>query len=379
MAWLWPRFWSFWRSARRSFSSGRSSPPPSSAKKFGARHYLSERQSPYTARPGQIAPSLVGSFMSSSTHQSRQRFLALALSLGLALTPALAEAKAGGGFSFGSRGARTYTAPPVTNTAPRAAAPMERSAVPQSAQSSSFAPRPGFFGSSFSRGLLGGFIGAGLFGMLFGHGMFGGLGDMMSILGLILQIGLVVILARLAWTWFQNRQQPAMAGVSARQAFGAAPPPRPQGFGLGGGAAAPATAPLSVTPVDFNAFEQRLVEVQTAFSAEDLNRLRSLATQEMANYFAEQFAENARKGVVNRIASPRLVQGDLSEAWREGADEYATVAMRFSLIDTMVDRATGKVVSGDVSAPTQTTELWTFTRSRGAGPDAWVLSAIQQA
>ena len=155
--------------------------------------------------------------------------------------------------------------------------------------------------------------------------------------------------------------------------------PRPPGFGFGGGSAAPAITPLNVTPVDFNAFEQRLADVQTAYSAEDIASLRRLATPEMANYFAEQFAENARKGVVNRIAAPKLLQGDLSEAWREGAGDFATVAMRFSLIDTMVDRASGKVVSGDASSPTQATELWTFQRPRGAGPDAWALSAIQQA
>ena len=99
----------------------------------------------------------------------------------------------------------------------------------------------------------------------------------------------------------------------------------------------------------------------------------------MAGYFAEQFAENARKGAVNRISDPKLLQGDLSEAWREGGDEFATVAMRFSLIDVMVDRASGRIVSGDANAPSEATELWTFTRPRGAGPDAWIVSAIQQA
>ena len=179
-------------------------------------------------RHGRRGP-LVGFSMSFKTLASRKSILAAMLSLGLALAPAMAEAKAGGGASFGSRGTRTFSPPPMTNTAPRSAAPLERSATPQTAPSSSFAPRPapstGFFGSAFSRGLLGGFIGAGLFGMLFGHGLFGGLGDLMSILGLLLQIGLVVMLARLAWAWFQNRQQPAMAGASPRQGFGAGPFP----------------------------------------------------------------------------------------------------------------------------------------------------------
>jgi predicted lipid-binding transport protein (Tim44 family) len=74
----------------------------------------------------------------------------------------------------------------------------------------------------------------------------------------------------------------------------------------------------------------------------------------------------------------KLLQGDLSEAWREGRDEYATVAMRFALNDVMEDIATGKPAPGSQGA-TEAREVWTFRRPLGAGPDAWKLSAIQQA
>jgi predicted lipid-binding transport protein (Tim44 family) len=70
-----------------------------------------------------------------------------------------------------------------------------------------------------------------------------------------------------------------------------------------------------------------------------------------------------------------LLQGDLSEAWREADVDYATVAMRFAAIDKLVDRATGRVVEGDPDRPVEATELWTFRRDRGGD---WVLSAIQQ-
>ncbi|MGB6351675.1 MAG: hypothetical protein WBG10_16790, partial [Pseudolabrys sp.] len=43
-----------------------------------------------------------------------------------ALMTADAQARAGGGFSGGSRGMRTFSAPPATNTAPNAAAPIQR-------------------------------------------------------------------------------------------------------------------------------------------------------------------------------------------------------------------------------------------------------------
>ena len=60
----------------------------------------------------------------------------------------------------------------------------------------------------------------------------------------------------------------------------------------------------------------------------------------------------------------KLLQGDLAEAWREGDKEYASVAMRYSLVDRYVDRATGRVAEGN-DAPQEATEVWTFTRAHG--------------
>jgi predicted lipid-binding transport protein (Tim44 family) len=148
------------------------------------------------------------------------------------------------------------------------------------------------------------------------------------------------------------------------------------GFGGGSGHASAARASgtdeVGLTPEDFNTFERVLGEVETAYGAEDLARLRSLATPEMVSYFSEELAANASKGVINRISEAKLLQGDLAEAWREGEAEYATVAMRYSLNDQMVDRESGRVVQG---GPDEATEIWTFMRRRGGH---WLLSAIQQ-
>jgi predicted lipid-binding transport protein (Tim44 family) len=94
----------------------------------------------------------------------------------------------------------------------------------------------------------------------------------------------------------------------------------------------------------------------------------------MLSYFSEQLADNASRGVVNKISDVRLLQGDLAEAWREGDTDYATVAMRFGLVDRTIDRSTGRLVDGSES-PQEITELWTFRRS---GHGNWLLSAIQQ-
>lgn len=306
--------------------------------------------------------------------------LAALLSLGVASD---AFARAGGGYSMGSRGGRTFSAPPMTSTMPGRISPIQRSATPNSGF---FRPNngmrsPGLFGGSFSRGLfgglLGGFLGAGLLGMLFGHGLFGGLGGGSSIIGLLIQIGLLFLVVRFALNYFRNRQQPAFSGGpqgSAQESAYVGAGPQPGGYGGMGG-----DAPVQIEAQDYTVFEQRLGEVQSAFSDGDADRLHHFATPEMVGYFREELDGNARRGVVNRISGTRLVKGDLAEAWHEGGAEYASVAMRFSLIDTMVDKASGRIVSGNPNQPEEVSELWTFVRSAGSGAEAWMLSAIQQA
>jgi predicted lipid-binding transport protein (Tim44 family) len=74
----------------------------------------------------------------------------------------------------------------------------------------------------------------------------------------------------------------------------------------------------------------------------------------------------------------KLLQGDLAEAWHEAGSDYATVAMRFAIVDATVDRATGRVVSGDRNTPQEVTEIWTFRRDDRDPKQGWQLSAIQQ-
>src|SRR5262249_20500171 len=146
------------------------------------------------------------------------------------------------------------------------------------------------------------------------------------------------------------------------------------GFGLGSGSAGLPGTKIEVTPADYDAFERLLGDIQTAYSNEDIGAPRAPVTPEMLSYFSEQLSEDASRGVVNEVSDVKLLQGDLSEAWREGNVEYATVAMRFGLVDRTVDRSSGRLVDGSES-PQEVTELWTFMRS---GHGNWLLSAIQQ-
>src|SRR6202158_932781 len=106
--------------------------------------------------------------------------VALALALPLMLAISSADARVGGGMSSGSRGARTFSAPPSTSTAPSTAQPFNRTFTqPGSPGMGAPAAGGGFFnrpGMGMLGGLAAGFLRGGLLGMLFGGGMFGGLG-----------------------------------------------------------------------------------------------------------------------------------------------------------------------------------------------------------
>jgi predicted lipid-binding transport protein (Tim44 family) len=314
--------------------------------------------------------------------RTKSRLAALVLAAALVLTAGVAEARLGMGGSFGSRGLRTWSAPPITRTAPYAA-PIDRSITQPGigGYGRTGVPfgRPGFFGGTgFMGGLLGGLLGAGLFGSLFGYGFFGGIGGFGSIFGLLLQFGIIFLLIRWAFARFGGARRPAYAGPAGWR--GEAEGISERSY-AGQGTDAPTRSSgerrqndeIGLAAADFDAFEDLLGAVQTAYGREDLGALRQKLTPEMQSEISEELARNAGRGVVNRVSDVKLLQGDLAEAWREGDSDYATVAMRYAVRDVTEDRATGKVVD---TGPSEVTELWTFRRIGGG---RWLLSAVQQA
>ena len=229
--------------------------------------------------------------------------------------------------------------------------------------------RPGFFGGGLFGGIAGGLLGAGLFGVLFGQGFFGGMAGFASVIGLILQVVLVVIVARLIFAWWHRRNLSAPSFAGARPATG-------HSFhglsGMSSGTAAQPTATLLHRQSDYDAFERLLGDVQAAYSTEDLSVLRTKATPEMLSYFSEQLAGNASRGLVNRVTDVKLLQA----IWRKPG------ARRHRLCDRGHEiRAQGQSGRGRKRThrrrrrAKEVTELWTFMRARGGG---WLLSAIQQ-
>jgi predicted lipid-binding transport protein (Tim44 family) len=316
-------------------------------------------------------------------------FTAVLLAFSL-LAVGTADARMGG--SFGSRGMRTYTSPSVTTMAPRTTAPIQNSMTkPSTGTPGVNAP----FGTAQSRGsfwsglggglvgaMLGGMLFSGLFGSMFGMG-FGGFG---GAFWSIIQI--VVIVWLVSWLIKRFRNRPAAAGGyggydgptydpgPSRSPYESSRGYEPRASGYGSAANGSARDEIGLTNNDYATFERMLGEVQAAFTSENHKALRLLTTPEMVSFFSEELAENAQNGVRNEVRDLRFHDGELSESWREGSRDYATVALRWSAIDILVDRQTGAVVRGDEHTPREAVEFWTFVRDRGGD---WQLSAIQEA
>ncbi|EJN04502.1 Tim44 domain-containing protein [Phyllobacterium sp. YR531] len=344
--------------------------------------------------------------------------IAAILVIGLAVTFSAvyeADARRGGG-GFGSRGTRTFQAPAPTRTAPTNAAPIERTMTPrQQAQPGAAQTQAaqqqrsgGLFGG-MGRSLIGGLLVGGLIGAFLGTGF----GGMAGLFGMLIQIALIAGVVMLALRFFRSRQTSSMAPAGAAgQAFGrnafndqpasssamrvptigsGSKQTNTASAGFGSGAAASGvsagyaiqqpgkTVPedeIGLTQNDLDRFEALLTEVQTAYGKEDYGTLRKITTPEAMSYLAEELGQNATDGLRNSVSDVKLLQSDIAEAWAEGNMDYATAALRYSSIDAMLDRTTGRVVNGDEGEPSQTTEIWTFVREDGK---EWKLAAIQDA
>ena len=319
----------------------------------------------------------------------RRTIAVLASVIAISFAVSTVDAKPGRGGSSGNRGARTDTSVPATPTAPRTStgAPSSPSAVPgrpgATAAAAAQAAKPSMM-STMAKGFAVGLIGAGLFGLLTGNGLFGGLSGIMGFLGLLLQVALIALAARLIWGWWRSRQQPqpVAAGMSVPGMERVGAPPQaavaPQAQAHQAQPAEPQrTDAVGVGPDDYQAFQTVLTDLMAAYANEDIAGLRRLATPDVAAHFIRELHENQQKGLINRVGQPQLLQGDLAESWYEENVAYATVAMRFAMIDAMLERSTGKVVSGNPQQPQESTEIWTFRRDGAGRP--WLLCGQQQA
>jgi predicted lipid-binding transport protein (Tim44 family) len=123
-----------------------------------------------------------------------------------------------------------------------------------------------------------------------------------------------------------------------------------------------------------------LIDIQTAWSKQDLAGLRRFVTPEMLTYFSTALAENTSQDIENRVEDVVLLRAEVREAWSEDATQYATVALHWSARDYTVSLAKqpgepGHLVEGSDKTPAESSEVWTFMRFQNG---KWLLSAIQQ-
>ncbi len=304
------------------------------------------------------------------------------------LVPDAVWARAGGGMSSGSRGSRSFSSPSRTYSAPAPSTSPRPSTQPQAGPAPLAQPAPaGGFMRSLAGGILGGILGGMLFRSLgfaggFGDGLGGGFG-MMDLL-LLAGIGYLIF-------WFIRRKRAAQeapaTAYSNRMSVDA--------YGTGGSTAtleSPSTSwqqgleqglshVRQMDPgFDEGAFREmctdRFFQIQAAWMRRDLDKLRPLLTEEMAEVFGKQIDVARSKRQVNKLENITVRSVELTEAWQEQGNDYITVRLLANLLDYTVDENTGKVVDGSDSIPVKFEEFWTWVRP--VGRDPWRLSAVNQ-
>jgi predicted lipid-binding transport protein (Tim44 family) len=322
----------------------------------------------------------------------------------------LTEARVGGGSSLGSRGSRSYSAPARPSTPSPGNAFGQRSAPPSAPYSSPYSQRQdapysrpspfpqtspyggGGFWRSVGGGLLGGFLGSMLF-RSFGsasYGGYGGYGGGWGGPGLfdLLLLGLIGYVAYRFLTRKSNRTRenadaewrPVNRDYDNRydvpETIESHPPP--QRSDVARGIEQIRTLDQDFDPVRFCDWAMDcFFRLQAAWSARDLSPVRTLLTDELFAQLQAEIDRLKREGKINHIENIAVRTCELTEAWQETGQDFATVYFYANCLDYDVNETTGEVVRGSKLEPTKFEEYWTFTRPAGGNP--WKLSAITQA
>ena len=298
--------------------------------------------------------------------------------------------------SMGSRGSRTYDqngAKPIE----RSVTPKPSGAASQSAPGSvapNAQPAPAMQPSFMQRNPLLAGLAAGIAGSYIGNMLFGAtessartteagepVGEASKAAGASGSTGLLLILMLLgagAFYYFlrvRRSPTPNFSGITRNSALSDTLP-----AGTSGTALSTATVDPEVTSADKTAFQQLLIDIQTAWSKQDLADLRRFVTPEMLAYFSTALAEQTSLEIANHVEDVVLLRADVKETWTEDTTHYATVGLYWSARDYTVSLTkrrgeSGYLVEGSEEKPSECGEVWTFMRYQNG---KWLLSAIQQ-
>jgi len=266
---------------------------------------------------------------------------------------AVVDADARSRVSFGSRGSKTFTAPRRRRPRPirhgRSSAPWRSPHNQPLLALRRLRTRPRLRAlvepAGYPRQLCGGFLGAGLIGFCSATPDWWA-GRLWLNPGLLLQIASLSELATCC-----GRGGSAAASRPWRAGHRCAMPAlAADGLGgLAGLGVAVREPPFVPTASDFQQFERLLGEIQTAYGAEDLGRLRQRVTPECCPTTRRSWRQHEPRRA-QRISDVKLLQGDLSSlARRQCRLRYRR--MRYSLNDEIVDRASGRVTEAGRTKP----------------------------
>lgn len=291
-----------------------------------------------------------------------------------------ASARFGGGRSFGSRGARSYSRPASPYSRPAQSQPSQPYSRPYQQQ-----PAGGGFFRNMAGGIIGGMLGGMLFrGLGFAGGGIGGSG--IGLFEIILIGGICFFIYRM----IKRRRDESVSsqGVYDLGGYrqGSVPPPPPQDFtgGYESGEPAPSAGLAHIRQMDSSFDEKRFTDnvmdiffkLQSAWMNRDMAPAAPLVTEEMRATLQGDIDRMLGEKRVNRLENIAVRSVDIVEAWQEEGQDYVTARIYANLLDYTTDDATGSVVEGSRTDPVKFEELWTFSRPVGNNP--WKLSAINQ-
>jgi predicted lipid-binding transport protein (Tim44 family) len=229
--------------------------------------------------------------------------------------------------------------------------------------------------------LVGGLLGSLLFGGgLGGHGLFGGVG--------LLEIVVIGGLALMAFSWMRRRQMesPGAPGYAGGYGGGWTPAERTSATVLEGPAALsdlerglghirqmdPAFDPVEFAETASDLF----FKIQAAWTTRDVSGVADLLTPEMRSLLQSQCDRLRAERKINRLENIAVRRAEVTEAWQERGQDYATVYFLATVLDYTTDESGTQVLEGSRAEPVKFEEYWTFVRP--VGPNRWTLSAIQQ-
>jgi predicted lipid-binding transport protein (Tim44 family) len=301
-----------------------------------------------------------------------------------------ADARAGGGRSGGFRGSRSYQAP----SRPAQPAQQRRDATPPPQQPGQFAAQSGGFMRGLGTAVLGGFLGSMLFSGLANAGGFGGIGGLGgSGFGLFE----ILLIAGIGYFLYRKFRSPAAASGYGTMPYQNTNYQANTDYQPSYGYRAPESGRLQEMPsgneVDYRSLtlmdrsfdpnqflktaQDTFFKVQGAWNKQDTATLNRLCGAELMQSWQEELSRLSARGQQNRMENIALSSSEITEAWTESGQDFITVRLNANLLDYTVDRSSGAVVSGSADEPIQFEEYWTF--SRPVGPNAWKLTAVQQA